>query len=137
MTSSSEALRAIKSKRTENPKTILGFYAIIVGILAAGGVSVTVVTTVVGDPRGILLPVLVFIALVIVALLVIVIILNFRDPSRLMLGKVTGDEYVDIQKITLGDSNAGERPVTLVATPVGLITSDADATSGEEGDEEE
>lgn len=42
-----------------------------------------------------------------------------RDPTGLMLGRVTGDEYRQIRALNMGDSSEGERRVVgLVADPV-------------------
>ncbi len=48
--------------------------------------------------------------LFVVALTAAIFVLMAKNPSKLMLGQVTGAEYADIQRVVmLGDSRSGER----------------------------
>jgi hypothetical protein len=50
-----------------------------------------------------------------------------RNPSKLMLGEVTGEEFRHLQRVTLVDSLSGEREVTKTSggsgSPLALIDS--------------
>jgi len=56
-------------------------------------------------------------AFVFIVLLAAVVILNFKYPEKLMLGNVTGSEYVEIQHATLGDSRSGELVMPITRAP--------------------
>jgi hypothetical protein len=66
---------------------------------------------------------IVLIVFVILFILVIsaVLLIGWKDPSKLMLGQITGRDYALIQRLTLGDSNAGER-VQDVIVEIGEIS---------------
>jgi hypothetical protein len=120
----------IKGRQTINPKTVLGFYATVLGILLAGGVSATgfLATT---DTATWLLPwILGFCAGVFVLLLVGVFAITLIDPSKLMLSQVSGTEYAAIQqRVILGDSTSGERVEIISPEPAALPTVEVIAVS--------
>lgn len=101
-------LRRTRGGEFSTPKTVLGFYAGVMAIVELGVVGViTVLAT--NDSLRYLVPwTLLFAALVLVALIGIVVAMNIRDPSKLQLGQMTGREFIDYQRLTLGDSVSGE-----------------------------
>jgi hypothetical protein len=52
--------------------------------------------------------ILLFDALITVALGAAILVITWKDPSRLMLGPVTGREYESIRRLHLGDNRVGE-----------------------------
>ena len=101
---------AVHAKRTVNPKTVLAFYATVLGILL--GATVTAVAILAkAHVREDLIPWLLgFAAIMVLALVMGVFIVTIIDPSKLMLTQVTGTEYAAIQRhVVVGDSATGER----------------------------
>lgn len=109
-----QVTQAVRRKQTLNPKTVLGFYATILGLLFAGVVGIVSVLAAT-DTSTFLIPWLLGFAGTFLLLLMLgVFIVSLRDPSRLLLTQVSGTEYVAIQTQTvLGDSLTGERVITL------------------------
>jgi hypothetical protein len=104
----------VRRRYTENPRTVLGFFATVLGLILAADIA-AVATLAYADVKTGLIPWLLgFAGVVFVALVGAVLVIALVDPSKLMLGRVTGSEYAEIQRLTLGDSRAGERelPVT-------------------------
>jgi hypothetical protein len=108
------------------PKTVLGFYAIVLGILAAAGAAA--IKFLAGEPdlHHLVAPILVFVGAVIVLILLGVFAVTLKDPTKLQLGQITGREYIEAQRLTLGDSNSGEFIETLPV--LGGEATDATAT---------
>ena len=103
-------------KRTQQPRTILSFFAIILGLVIAGAVGVIVALSSSGRSTYLIPIILIGLLLLFVGVVGMVIWLAIHDPSKLMLGQVTGTEYVAIQQhVVLGDSLRGER-VELIPT---------------------
>lgn len=96
-----EALRGVHSRRTENPKTILAFYATVLGLTLAAVVGLAGVLASTGTAIWLIPWLVLFGATLVVAALSAVFVVALRDPSKLMLGQVTGNEYVEIQRLTL------------------------------------
>lgn len=89
------------------PKTVLGFYGAVLAILEAGVIG-TLAVLATNKSLHYLIPwVCGFGALILMALIVVVVAMNIRDPSKLQLGQVTAREYIEVQRMTLGDSIAG------------------------------
>ena len=103
-----ETTDAIATANYRSPKTVLGFFAIIAGILMSGAVFAVGILARVPQLHPLITPVLVFTAVIIVILLAGVFITAWKDPTILMLGQVTGDIYIQNRKLTLGDSTHGE-----------------------------
>jgi hypothetical protein len=57
-----------------------------------------------------------FAALVTVALGVAIIVIAWKDPSRLMLGQINAREYANIRRLHLGDDKWGEHPTPVVGS---------------------
>jgi hypothetical protein len=104
-----EALRGVVQRRTEQPKTVLGFYAISSAVMFSGMIGLVSVLAITGS-AVFLIPYLAITAVVLfVALMLGVFLINVNSPEKLMLGQVTGSEFVEIQRVQLGDSRSGER----------------------------
>lgn len=107
-------MRSVRSNRTENPKTVLAFFATVLGIVLTAVVLATGLLVRKGGYESAVTAVLVFGGALAVLLIGAVFTLTVKDPSKLMLGQVTGTEYAEIQRVTLGDSSSGERTATLL-----------------------
>src|SRR5438874_773163 len=103
-----EATQAMAGGTYRSPKTVLGFFAILIGILASAAVVVIGVLARVAALHYLILPILLFVAAVIVFSLLGVFVTAWKDPTILMLWHVTGEIYIENSKLTLGDSSAGE-----------------------------
>jgi hypothetical protein len=103
-----EVTRAVRKGEYTAPKTILGFFAIMISIAAS--TTVAAIGLLAGNARfGYLIPIILIIFVFIFLLVTITIMrIAWKDPSKLMLGRITGKDYAVIQRLTLGDSNAGE-----------------------------
>lgn len=103
-----QATEAVTSANYRSPKTILGFFAIVLSVLASA--TVLVVAIFARDPKlhPLIMPVILFLAAVIVSSLASVLLTAWKDPTILLLGQVTGEIYIANRKLTLGDSGAGE-----------------------------
>ncbi len=91
-----------------SPKTVLGFFALIVAILFLSGIGIIRILAADANLHYLIIPILIFLATVILLVLIGVFITAWRDPTILMLGQVTGEVYLQYRRLTLGDSNAGE-----------------------------
>lgn len=111
--------RAIRAGEVSSPKTILGFFAIVLAILVGGAVSAAVALGG-GDYRFLIPIIFLFVGVVFIVLVAIVVLAMWRDPTRLMLGRMTGREYIDFVRLTQGDSRHGEvdRRFVLPASPI-------------------
>ena len=114
-------MRAVRGGERTSPKTVLGFLAIMVSILA----SATVFSVLFLSEKSklyYLIPIVLMVFIVVFVLITgAVLLIGWKDPSKLMLGQITGRDYALIQRLTLGDSNAGER-VDNVIVEVGEIS---------------
>ena len=111
--------QAIKSGQYSAPKTVLGFLGGIALIVAALA-SVAIVTFASSsDLHWLLIPVLLFVALGSVALVWAVLRLAREDPTPLVLGEMTGGDYIAHRKLTKGDSTSGEYIELPSTTPSG------------------
>jgi hypothetical protein len=90
------------------PRTVLGFYAGVLAILEAGVVGVLAVLATQDSLRDLIPYVLAFAGAVLVGLIVVVVAMNLKDPSKLQLSPMTGQEFIDYQRFTLGDSIGGD-----------------------------
>jgi hypothetical protein len=78
--------------------------------------SAAVIVALVSTGSSSLIPwVLIFAAAITIALGVAIITITWKDPSRLMLGQITGREYAAIRReLTFGDDVSGEHRTSLV-----------------------
>ncbi len=129
-----EVTQAAGGRQTINPRTVLGFYATVLGILFTGVIGAIAVLASSKVGTWLIPWLLVFLAVLVVALIGGVFILNARDPSKLMLGQITGTEYAVINRASLGDSLTGERVEMLLTQQPSLLApndSDVDASEAE------
>lgn len=103
-----QAMQSITSRRSSQPRTILGFLFGIYSALTAAAVACII--ALVGTGSSWLIG---FIALYIgitgIGLLIAVMRQASKDPTGLQVGQLTGSEYESIRRLTLGDSSSGER----------------------------
>lgn len=104
--------QGIRHRRNESPRTVLAFAATVLGLALAGDVGAVGVLAGTGVSTYLIPWLLGFAALLVVALLVTVFLIALRDPSKLMLGQVTGTEYVKIQSSLVRSSNTVELDLT-------------------------
>ena len=104
-----ETTRRIAGAQVRTPKTILGFFAIVLGILATG--AALVIGALAGEPalHKLIAPILLFVAALIVIVLVGVFVTAWKDPTILMLGEVSGEAFIENRRLSLGDSIRGEQ----------------------------
>lgn len=101
-------VRGSLSGEYSSPKTILGFFALVVGIVAAAVVGGVAVLATDAALHHLIVPVLIFFGVLVVAVLIAVLSIALRDPTKLQLGEVSAREFIEYQRLTLGDSMAGE-----------------------------
>ena len=126
-----QATRGIASGEYSRPKSVLGFYGILVGLLVTAMVSLVCVDLVYG--RGVTPYVtagLIFLGALTVLIVVGVFVVNITAPQKLMLGTITGSEHREIQQLTQGDNVSGERLEMIL--PPGIEPTKA-LPSGEDG----
>jgi hypothetical protein len=83
-------------------------------VLTASCVAAAIALVSTGS-SGLIPFVLGFGAIVTVALGGAILVITWKDPSRLMLGQITGHEYAAIRReLTFGDDVSGERKTTVV-----------------------
>lgn len=105
-----EITQAFWAKKSLNPKTVLGFYATVLGIGLAACTSIIAVLAATGTAVWLIPWIAVFAGGFIVLLVAGVFVINFIDTSKLMLSPVSGTEYQAIrQGVVLGDSMTGQR----------------------------
>ncbi|MFL4475554.1 hypothetical protein ACIPVK_16280 [Paeniglutamicibacter sp. MACA_103] len=110
MSAIKQVTNAMRGRQTINPKTVLGFYATVLGILLFATVSVVAVLASNNVELWLIPFLLGFSGLLLLLLLAGVFVVSLIDPSKLMLTQVTGTEYAHIQEtLILGDSNRGDR----------------------------
>jgi hypothetical protein len=105
-----EATRGIASGEYSRPKTVLGFFGVLAGLFISAGVTMIVADLIHG--RGInpyVTGALIFLGVLTAFVVIGVYIVMIKDPSKLMLGTITGKEYSEIQQLTQGDNVSGER----------------------------
>lgn len=104
-----ELTNAIRSRQVSNPRTVLGFYAGVLGLLLTAAVAAVGVLASTKEDTSLIPWLLGFAGLVVLLLLIGVFIVTLIDPSKLMLGQITGTEYANIHRVVLGDSDQGSR----------------------------
>jgi hypothetical protein len=104
--------RQILSRQHSSPKTVLGFFGACLAILAAADVPIIAVLARKQSlhyliPYALIIPLVILVLVVVVVLMVVI----FGDPTKLMLGEMTGSEYGEYQRMMVGDSISGARPI--------------------------
>ncbi len=102
-----------------SPKTILGFLAILVGLVAATLVLVLRLATDNLALQAFIPHILAFGAGVLLFVLLAVFVTAWINPTKLMLGEVKGEVYLQMLRLKQGDSLAGDivENVPAVVTP--------------------
>lgn len=90
------------------PKTVLGFFALILAILFLSSTWIIRILASSPELHYLIVPILLFLAAILLLVLVGVFITAWRDPTILMLGQVTGEVYLQYRRLALGDSAMGE-----------------------------
>lgn len=108
----SELTRAFQRRQTINPRTVLGFYATVLGLLLTACVAGVAVLATTKTSTYLIPWLLGFAALMVLLLLGGVFLVTLNDPTKLMLGQISGMEYAEIRRAVIGDSVTGERVIT-------------------------
>lgn len=126
-----EASQTVRAMSYRRPKTILGFFAIIFAILSTTASVIIGVLSGTESLHSAIPWILFFLAIFAVAMVVGVFVTAWKDPTILMLGQVSGQDYIANRRLTLGDSDQGEyieishvnqSEVPVVDQPTGLPT---------------
>lgn len=101
----------VAQRHTVNPRTVLGFYATIISVVFAG-VLASVTTLAINDVATWLIPWILGVGfMIVISVIGVVAFINIKKPANLMLGQISGREYAEISRVTLGDDQSGERVV--------------------------
>lgn len=101
--------QAIGGGHYSAPKTILGFLGVIVLIVATFALGAIIALAGNHDLHWLILPILAFVGLGVVVLVGIVLRLAQKDPTPLVLGEMTGEDWIAHKRLVMGDSLRGER----------------------------
>jgi hypothetical protein len=101
-------IRRTQAGEYTTPKTVLGFYAGVLAILELGVIGALTILATDEDLHHLIPWTLAFAAVTLIGLIAIVVAINVKDPTKLQLGRVTGREFLDYQRVTRGDSIGGE-----------------------------
>lgn len=99
---------SVKTVTYKKPKTVLGFFAIVLAILGTTGSAIVGLLSRTEPLHSAVPWVLAFLGFVFLGTLVGVFVTAWRDPTILMLGQVSGEDYLANRRLTLGDSDEGE-----------------------------
>ena len=104
----------------KTPKTILGFFAIVLAILFIGAIWIVAILAADPNLHCLILPILLFLAAVLLLVLIGIFVTAWKDPTILMLGQVTGEVYLQYRQLKLGDSFQGEsiEDITVRGRPI-------------------
>lgn len=110
-----QAIESVSRRESSAPRTILGFLLGMYAALIAASAAVLVALAA-SDSAHFIPFVLGFDALVTLGLGVAIIVIAWKDPSRLMLGQITAREYANIRRLHLGDDKWGDHPMAVVGS---------------------
>lgn len=131
-----QVTHAIRGGQYSAPKTVLGFLGVIALIIASFA-SVAIITFAsTSGLHWLVLPTLLFVGVGAVALVWAVLHLAREDPTPLVLGEITGDEFIANRKVTKGDSVSGEYVELAPARP-GPPETIEELPNGEQGNAQE
>ena len=102
------AFESITGRQSTAPRTILGFFLGLFTVAVSGAVGATFALAD-SEWDGLIPFIWAFVGLITVLLGVAVFVIAWKDPSKLMLGQISGHDYLAIRRLTLGDSSVGER----------------------------
>ena len=114
-------IESIRSSKTYNPKTFLAYFATALGLVLFGATTLCSVLAWTKTAVWLIPLVFCFVGLVVLFLLVGIFIVMLVDPSKVMLTQVSGTEYVEIQRATLGDSSTGTRLDTIDTQALAVV----------------
>jgi hypothetical protein len=99
-----EGSEALTSASIRAPKTVLGYFAVALGLLCTTAVGLVWAFARTPALHHLIQPVMIFVGIVVVVLIVGVFITAWIDPTILMLGQVTGEIYMANRRRRLGDA---------------------------------
>jgi hypothetical protein len=117
-----EVFKAVQRRQFTSPRTVLGFYAGVLVILDSASLLAIGVLAETHTMAWLIPWILGFGAVVFVGLIGGVFTINIIDPGKLMLGQISGTEYVAMHKIPLGDSLAGERETVVIQEEMRVLS---------------
>jgi hypothetical protein len=97
----------MKSSEHASPKTAFAFFGSVIAIITSGTAAVTIGLAA-SDHAGMAIAALVGGVLILGAILLWVIHTFGKDPTRFVVGPITGTEFLKILQWTAGDSTTGE-----------------------------
>jgi hypothetical protein len=103
-----QVMQAVRSGEYRAPRTILAFLGSLVAISAGTAVGLAFALSGVSSLHYLIVGFVVFVLLLVCACGGVVVFFAWKDPSKLMLGQVTAQDYIAIQKHTMGDDVYGE-----------------------------
>jgi len=92
-----------------SPKTILGFFALVLGIAVVGAAVAIRTLAQTTNLHNLVLPILMFTGGLVIFVIVAVLAIALIDPTKLMLGEISDEAYIENRKLSLGDSLHGEQ----------------------------
>jgi hypothetical protein len=124
-----ELTRAVRSGERSAPKTVLGFAGIMISIIAT--VVIAALWIIADKPTLRYLVPLIIAGFFVAAIGIICLVLRmcWKDPSKLMLGQITGRDYALIQRLTLGDSTSGDKSSDIVVSVAEIVGDVIDESS--------
>ncbi len=96
------------AREIRHPRTVLGFYAVLLGLVETGVVAILLVLASQQDLHHLVPWVIGFGAVIFVAIIAVVVAMNVIDPTKLQLEPMKGREFLDYQRVTRGDSIGGD-----------------------------
>lgn len=101
-------MQAVGSGKYRAPKTILGFLGSLIAIAGAIAIGLAFALAGTSSLHYVIVIFVAFVMVLICAAVGTVIVFASKDPSKLMLGELSGSDYVVIQQQTRGDNTSGE-----------------------------
>lgn len=101
-----ETVSSVQRIATHNPKTVVGFCSLVSVVEVAGCVLLILILASTGVTTWLIPWLALMILLIPTGILVTVLAIAARDPSKLMLGEVSGTEYAEIQRVSVAISEA-------------------------------
>jgi hypothetical protein len=109
-----DVVNAIRTRQTTQPKTVLGFFWSSLALILGLCVTAVLILAKTNTMTNLIPFILGFGGVVFVLVLAGVFIVMLADPTKLMLGQVSGTEYFEGHRIRLGDSERGEHVETIL-----------------------
>ena len=107
-----EQVQSMFSRKRDSPKNILGFFGTLLAIWVVGSCTAIIALAKSRTETRMIPWIWGFAALFLLIMYISVFVVMLKNTSKLMLGNVTGSEFIAIQRnIKLGDSESGLREV--------------------------